>query len=162
MTGQPTRQLPLGDYLKIKAGTRELTKLAGGQEAAAGVTRRSHVSIGRYGRPQDPDFAPVDVVADLEAEVGAVPVTRVLADLAGFVLVAKPKVAGGPDWARQVGGFAKEAGEAISRLGAALAKDGTVTAEEIRALNLRREVREAMEALAAVDASLRAIEEAGR
>jgi hypothetical protein len=154
------RQLPQTDYLRLKAATRELTKAAGGQEAAAAVSRlKSHVTIGRYGRIQDAEFAPIDVVADLEAEIGEAPVTRALAALAGLIVIPVPRVEGEAPVTRRLGAMARETGEAVARVGEALADDGRVTPGDVSRLRLREEIREAMEALAGMDKLLAAIEE---
>jgi len=146
-------------YLRLKAAARTLIKLAGGQESAASATRASHAMLSRYGHPDEAAFMPVDVLADLEADVGNPVVTRQLADLAGFLLVAKPPVGeADPAWIARLAALAKESGEAISKLGQALANGGTISADEIRDLRLRAEVREAMEALAAIDQALVSIE----
>jgi Phage regulatory protein CII (CP76) len=145
-------------YLQLKAAARGLVKKAGGQESAAAITRAGHQTLSRYGLPDDPSFMPVDVVADLEADVGAPEITRVLADLAGYLLVAKPPSGGrDPTWIARLSALAKESGEVISALGQALG-DGAITPEEIRDQNLRREVREASEVLASIDAALKRIE----
>lgn len=155
------RQLPQTDYLRLKAATRALNKMAGGHVAAAAVTRVEQQAFSRYGAPQHEGcFMPIDVVADLEAEVGGAPVTRALAALSGLLVIPVPP-AGRPGMVGGLGEIAKEAGEAIARIGEALADDGRVTAEEIRRLALREEVREAMEALAGMDTLLAAIEGGG-
>ncbi|MBE0530259.1 MAG: hypothetical protein IH626_05485 [Rhodospirillales bacterium] len=157
------RQLPQTDYLRLKAAFRELTKAAGGQEAAAAVSRlKSHVTIGRYGRIQDAEFAPIDVVADLEAEIGEAPVTRALAALAGLIVIPRPPVDANEEITRHLGAIAKEAGDAISRIGEALADDGRVSAAEIARLSLREEVAQVMEAAARMDKLLERIEAEGR
>lgn len=148
------RTLAEAEYLCLKAAFRRLTKLAGGQESAASVTRVDFQRIGRYGRPHEMIFAPVDVIADLESDAGRPEVTRILADLAGYVLIAKPPASGNAAWIAQMGALAKEAGEALSRLGEAFGADGDISAEEIRALELRREVREVIEAATAIDVAL--------
>ena len=85
MTG--ARQLPERDYLALKAATRAIVKRCGGQEAAAEVTRVGHQALSRYGALEEaPNFAPIDVIADLEAEIGEPIVTRELASLLGLKL----------------------------------------------------------------------------
>ncbi len=155
------RAFPAPAYQALKAAFRRLTKAAGGQESAASVTRVDHQRIGRYGRAQEPMFAPVDVVADLEADVGEPHVTRMLADLQGCLLIPKPPLQGDPEWIAHLGALGKEAGEALSCLSEALESDGKITADEVRDMELRREVREAMEVLARVDQALAAVERAG-
>ena len=48
-------------------------------------------------------------------------------------------------------------GEAMARLAEAFAHDGTITAEESTSMELRREMAEAMEGLAAIDKTLEAV-----
>lgn len=143
-------------YARIKSAFRRVVHAAGGQESAAMATRvAGHQTIGRYLRPHEPHFAPVDIVADLEADTGCPDVTRVLADLAGCILIPKPPTAGDAQWARELGALAKECGEALGRLGEAFSAGGRITADEIRELDLCREVAEAMEALAAIETHLK-------
>ena len=123
------RQLPERDYLALKASTRGLLKLAGGQEAASSATRVGQQALSRYGAASEPEaFAPIDVIADLEAETGEPVVTRALAHLAGFDLVSREKGDGQP-LPRRLGCIAKEAGDVVASLANALA-DGTVTHAE--------------------------------
>lgn len=157
------RQLPKDDYWRLKGATRELVGRAGGQEAAARVSRlKSHVTIGRYGRVQDAEFMPIDVVADLEAEIGEAPVTRALAALAGLIVIARPPVDGDAVVTRQLGAVAREAGEAIQRIGEALADDGRVSADEVHRLRLVEEVDDLLGAAATMRKILTTIETEGR
>ena len=155
------RAFPSSAYLSIKAGFRRLTKAVGGQESAASITRVDYQRIGRYGRPHEGMFPPVDVIADLEADAGDPIVTRILAGLQGHILIPLPPADADPAWVAHLGALGKEAGEAIARLSEALADDGKITADEVRDMNLRDEVREAMEVLARIDKALLQIEEAG-
>lgn len=73
---------------RLKAVTRRLVERAGGAEVAALATRVAHSQLSAYGSLTERDrFAPVDVVADLERDIGDPLVTRELAGLAGFRLV---------------------------------------------------------------------------
>lgn len=156
MTG--ARKRPEADYLRLKASVRRLQRDVGGLEAAAIVAGRSTATHGRYQHPDDPSFMPLDVVLDLQSETGTVPVLDTLADLHGFLLVRKPPADADPEWVARLGQLGKEAGEAISKLSQALTQGGTITAEESRDLDLRRECREAMMALAEIDAALADLE----
>ena len=156
------RTFPAYSYQALKAAFRRLTKTVGGQESAAGVTRVDYQRIGRYGRAHEAMFAPVDVVADLEADAGEPLVTRVMADLQGYLLVPKPPGTGDAQWVEYLGALAKESGEAMARLGEAFAQGGTITREEVRDMELRREVTEAMEVLARIDKALEAVERGDR
>ncbi|CAO4174912.1 phage regulatory CII family protein [Methylorubrum populi] len=150
MTG---RQLPSRDYLGLKAAFRDLVEAAGGGTRAATRTRGSASLFSRYGAVQEEMQAPLDVVADLEAETGDLIVTRALAALHGYVLVPNPEgVPSAANFGRHLGVLAREAGDVISGLGEALADDGVVSDREARAL--LGEVREAQEALAHLGSDL--------
>lgn len=154
---RPTTETEL---LRIKAATRELTRGNGGLEAAARLTRVDFAHLSRYQLQHDGLFIPADIVADLERAAGDLPVTRVLADLNGHLLVPKPPAFGNPLFVSHLAQVSKECGEAIGALGEALSNDGEITAEESRALRLRTQVREAIDKLAALDKALEAIEQA--
>lgn len=156
--GNMGRVFPACSYMALKAAFRRLTKAVGGQESAASITRVDFQGIGRYGRAHEAMFVPVDVVADLEADAGDPLVTRAMADLQGHLLVPKPPAEGDPEWVEHLGALGKEAGEAIARLSEAFAHGGTITADEVREMELRREVAEAMEVLARIDKALEAVE----
>lgn len=154
------RYLPLNDYLALKAAFRSLTRACGGPHASAKITRSDAPRLSRYASPEEQMHAPLDVIADLEAEAGAPEVTRVLAGLLGYVLVQTPKPGGNLSVSiGDVGALAKEAGEAITFLGEALGGSETLSAAKCRKMGLRRELREAMEVLARIDAALEALED---
>lgn len=137
-------------YARMKAAFRRLADRAGGAESSASITRVSHSQITKYGLPHDPQFAPIDVVADLENDCGVAPVTRALADLSGHLLVPKPLVNARGEWVRSIGEVSREVGEAVAVVCTALADDGDVSAPEIKSANILGELREAEEALAAL------------
>lgn len=85
---------PAEAYNAIKAAVRRLVGRAGGLESAASITRVSHASLGYYGDVNKPgQNMPVDIVADLEKDVGEPVVTRELARLGGYDLVPVTKAA---------------------------------------------------------------------
>ena len=149
-------------YLGLKAATRMLIREAGGLELAARVTRVERASLSRYENPSSEHFLPVDVALDLEAANGEPHVTRFLARAGGHVLIELPRLDGTGAWGRHLGDIAKECGEAIAVVGQALAEGGTITAEEVRELNITREIDEAVERLMALRAALDALEKGGR
>ncbi|WP_337996209.1 hypothetical protein [Oleispirillum naphthae] len=154
------RYLPLNDYLALKASVRSLVRSCGGPNAAAGITRSDAPRLSRYGAAEEAMHAPLDVIADLEAEAGVPEVTRVLAGFLGYVLVPKPKPAArGGVSIGDVGALAKEAGEAITFLGSALGAPEPLSAAKCRKMGLRRELREAMEVLARIDSALETLED---
>jgi hypothetical protein len=153
----PARLLPARDYAAIAAATRDLLAACGGGRRAASLTRADEPRLSRYGDRHCHDrWAPVDVIADLEADAGEPIVTRALAALSGHALVpVRAEGAALParaDWIGQLATVAREGGDVVGALGEALADDGEVDAAE--ASRLRREVREQMDALAVLDALL--------
>jgi|TARA_A100001391_G_scaffold44812_4_gene26324 hypothetical protein len=134
----PARHLPKRDYDALKAAFRALVQLVGGTRAAERITRVSHQQIDRYGSTHTDFvdvFAPMDVVADLEAECGQQVVTRKLAEMADHVLIPLPAVTGSSAridviTARTVQSF----GQMLTELGEARA-DGQIDAEEARKLD---------------------------
>lgn len=124
------RQLPQSDYLRLKAATRELVETVGGNVQAAKITRVAGSLISRYGSPQDTMQMPIDVIADLEGECGEPIVTRVLAEMNGFVLVPRASIerpngaidAAPPKITRGIGEVLIKTGEAM--------RDGIITEAE--------------------------------
>lgn len=126
------RQLPARDYQALKEAFRQLVAAAGGVNRAVAekATRADASRLSRYGSQHESLFAPLDVIADLEAAAGEPAVTRILADFAGFVLVPKEKAQGGAaQLTRRLGEVATTTAEVIGDLGAAVA-DGAVTDAE--------------------------------
>ena len=154
------RALRAVDYIALKTSARRLVKAAGGVESAAQATRVGHAQLGRYGDQKSQENMAVDVVADLESDVGAPIVTRALATLSGHLLIPIPPAVGDAEWIGHLGALGKEFGEAMSKLSEAFRNGGTITAEESREMELRREVNEAMEALAKIAKALEALEAA--
>ena len=133
------RHLSKHEYASLKAATRTVVHKLTGQGAAS-ITRVGQQTLSTYGNPLEDFetvFMPVDVVADLEAELGDFPVTRALAELNNCLLVPMPEKRG--------------TGPVAMSLGAALA-DGTITDREAKASH--KEIREAIYALLRLDAVL--------
>jgi hypothetical protein len=110
------RRYPEDVYQTLKAAYRRLIELAGGLEAAAGITRINKTTLGVCAQPGKDFHLPGDVIIDLEKEVGEPLVTRFLAMKAGYELL--PLAGRGPSatidpthmivrLARKVGDFAK-------------------------------------------------------
>lgn len=146
------RELPARDYRRIKAGTRDLLEACGNARAAALHTRLQQPRLDACASDAQPrDFLPADVVADLEAACGRPVLTAALAELAGCALVPLPA------WRAAVSGLdalvaaARETSEAVAA-GWAAHSDGVVTPAERE--TLKRELRDAVAALLALDARL--------
>lgn len=149
------RELPRRDYDALKDATKELVKCFDSLEAAASITRADPARLSRFGnRHEQGMFAPIDVIADLEARLGKPVVTAILADMLGFVLVPKEEAKRRPDLAQHVGSVAKETGEAVSAL-AMLIDPAARTPQNIA--KAQREIREAEERLAGADQVLDAL-----
>lgn len=122
------RQLPQADYLALKGASRELVTKVGGSVHAQGVTRVRQQAFSEYGSPDENRFMPIDVVADLEAEVGPV-VTRALAGLSHCLLVPLPQGRGSARLMEASGAAAEDLGRLMIEIGQAL-RDGRITTQE--------------------------------
>lgn len=145
------RQLPARDYLALKAVTRDLTDKAGGVTRAGQISRVGAPLLSRYGSPQESTFAPIDVIADLEAEVGDPVVTRELASLSGFDLVARPAPGASLPLTERFVKMLKENGDVEQAISRAIAAGEITAAEKNR---LRIEIKEAMAQLSSLMAEL--------
>lgn len=148
------RQLPARDYLALKAATRDLTDTAGGVTRAGNISRVGAPLLSRYGSPQESTFAPIDVIADLEAEVGDPVVTRELASLSGFDLVARPAPGASLPLTERFVKMLKENGDVEQAISRAIAAGEITAAEKNR---LRVEIKEAMAQLSSLMADLDAM-----
>lgn len=153
------RELPRRDYEALKERTKELTKRFATLDEASRITcgRTDPARLSRFGNPHEHGmFAPIDIIADLEAHIGEPVVTALLADMLGYVLVPKKAAKGSSDIVQLLGNVAKESGEAIACL-ATLAIPDAQTPEAIqRAL---REIGEAQAVTAGAEKVLSEIED---
>lgn len=148
----PARFLPQRDYLGLKAAFRRLVVMAGGGNEAAAQTRVAQQGLDRYGSaaPEHEDrFAPVDVIADLEAACGEPVVTRRLAELAGYVLSPLPATKGSVSLTRVSAEAMRKVSKVFADLGEALENDGTIDFDEDA--QLHADIMEAHEVLQALD-----------
>ncbi|WP_319413910.1 phage regulatory CII family protein [uncultured Cohaesibacter sp.] len=153
------RQFASETYLRLRRRCRELTKKAGGVECAAEITRVSPAQMARYGQPQGVDWMPVDVVADVEKDIGEPVVTRALAQVLGFELVKLPEGRWEGDISQQLASMFAEAGDIGRKIGECLADDGCISKDEARRYRLRKEIADALEVLVGMDAAIAKIEE---
>lgn len=146
------RQLPQTEYNSLKTAFRDLVKAVGTQQQCAERTRVDQTTISNYGSTDQRNaevFAPIDVIADLEAEVGPI-VTLKLARLCNHELVPLPAVVRTRNPLGKITGAAmKETAEVFAKLGAYL-DDGRLDAAE--AAKLDDEIDEAIRMLLALRA----------
>lgn len=148
------------DKQALKRATSMLVRAAGGQEAAVGFTRLSrHQALSDYGNPSADmatRFAPIDVVADLEALTHDTPdhpaVTRQLARLAGYDLVRLPEVRAGGDLSTQLFDVIRETSEVTLMVGQHLRDAEGVGFRGAAIGAVRREIADAVRALLELDA----------
>lgn len=142
-------------YLRLKAGFRDLVDAAGGNARAARVSRAAGSMLSRYGAIHEQTQCPIDIVADLEQETNDPIVTRILADLAGYVLV--PKTAA-PATSETILGHLSDVHAATSDLQAELirdAADGAIDDEEAARIEARCDAAEQQIAELRADVSRR-------
>jgi hypothetical protein len=125
---------PLTDaQYALKAAVRRAVKLAGGPSAAAAAVRVDAPRLSRYGNPDAPEFAPIDVCCDLDRAAGDHVILRALADIIGCDLV--PRETAEDRLARDViaaaGLVAKDSGEVVNSAIQAVS-DGRLTPAEAR------------------------------
>jgi len=154
--------LPLEEQQQARAAKR-LIREAGGLEASAEQTGKSSTQLDRYGSPNDPASMTIAVIEELEAvthqRAGHPIVTRYLAAKAGYTLVKLPEVAPEPGKILQlVADQAKESTDITERTLRAVA-DGKLCDHD--AQTVRKEIRENIEVLVAMDAHLALVEEGG-
>lgn len=123
----------------FKVAVARAVKMGGGCNAMADIVRADAPRLSRYGNIREPEFAPVDVCAEIDAEIvkrGGDPVVlRAYADLFGFDLAARAVEASvTADLIHCAGGVAKESGELISQAIAAAA-DGHISPREAIAID---------------------------
>lgn len=150
------RKLPEVEYNAIKAATRKLVEMNGGQEPAADATRVSHQHVQRYASTSDPSFMPADIIADLERVCGAPVLTERLARLQGYVLQRIPQAGNSTDgnWVEMLTAFVREGSDVEIGLAEASA-DGEVDEDEAAALI--GEIHEAQKVLSRMESALTAI-----
>jgi len=154
------------DYAGLKTAFARLMDAIGGQSAAARIVRVGQPRLSQYASLSEEHadcFAPLDAVADLEAELtsrGGKPlVAEHLAELAGFELTAKdPARPAERSWCAAIGAIAQEFGDLAGRIGTANA-DGAVDQREAaeclrEAEELKAEVERVIEQLKASGANV--------
>ena len=162
MSKLPTREHSRATYQSLRAATRKTNSVLG-LEASADICGCGKTTLGRYQEAGD-HFIPIDKVADLEAREGAdfPHIIDRLAQLAGYVLVPTPKVDNADPYA--MGALAqatKEFGDVASVISQALAGDGKISVDEIKQLDIEKELRQAQQALAVLNQLITDIKEEG-
>ncbi len=152
------------EKLHLKRATHETVRGVGGVEAAAGFCRLGKSQLANTYAEGDRHaecFMPLDVLAALEplarGRDGWPHVTRALAASMGFALVRLPEaLPSNGELLKLAAAQARDGGRITHAICEALADDGRVDAREAR--GVRPQVRDAIEILVALDASLAAIE----
>lgn len=146
----------------LKVAWRKLVEAYGGQVAAAAYLGRGQSLISDYGNVNTAPFAPVNLIAALEAVTHGLPghpiMTRELARAAGYMLVPMPQAEGVSTGAvmQLVAAQAKEAGGVTASAIDALA-DGHYSAAEIA--DTRAKLALAQQHYAVLDALLAQLSE---
>ncbi|SFV33241.1 hypothetical protein SAMN05216456_1930 [Devosia crocina] len=124
-----SRRLRADVYLALKTEFRELRKEVGSQERAAELTRVDQQTISLYENRNRPEFAPLDVVADLLDVTGSTALLQQLADVVGAVVIKLPEGVGPACVIESSGKMAVQLGKVMVAIGQALA-DGQISEEE--------------------------------
>ncbi len=127
------RRLPPACYDRLKAATRRQIKASGGLEAAAAVTRVGKTELGSYqANGNATRFAPVDVVADLQADSSDTALLEALANLINCIVV--PLHVTGGALHRDMAAFGQHAAE-VFRDYAEIRNHGTTTIKDLQRLD---------------------------
>jgi hypothetical protein len=124
----PRRDIPERDR-GLKALFRALLTRCGGLDASASCVRVGRSQLANYTDMASDQFAPVDVVAELEAVAGEPLVTAELARRAGFLLIPVVADAEG-HLAQDMAQLGREIGEAFAAYAEAMGNDGRLDAAE--------------------------------
>ena len=145
------RQIPKRDADELKRASTQLVERAGGVSEAARLTQATPSRVSEaISQFHDARWLSLIQVADLECATGEPVITRALAGMAGFELVARER-APQIDMHRHLTHIITECGDVERQLSTAL-QDGHIDAGERRAL--REQVRLALVGLRRLDADL--------
>lgn len=145
--------------LSLKAGFRDLVRLAGGQDRAAKMAGTSQSRISENASGNYPDCTPrVHHVVILEHDARVPVITRIMAEMAGYELVPMGTCST-QDPHTHLARIIKDTGEVAGGLSQALA-DGGISPQEAR--TLKREAHEAIEALHNLVAQMNGVIDEGR
>ena len=135
--------------LALKSSTDRALDVAGGPANMQYETRVVVGNLSKYGSPNDPMFAPVDVALDIDLKAREPIITRALALAQGFDLIA---LAANPDarpWSAEMGSLADEMGKLLASLGDAAAETAVTPPEANACLEQAEQLRTQLEELVA-------------
>ena len=141
-------------YHALRRATRELILSAGGLERAAKKTRVSKSTLASYYDPQASVFMPVDVAADLEADLNDLPVSRALARLKNVFICEVPD-ADRDDLIDYIADVADRIGVVFRESSIALAKEGNLNAKEVG--RLRDAIYECFQSLLMLESNIQSM-----
>lgn len=141
-------------YQALRRATRELILSAGGLERAAKKTRVSKSTLASYYDPQASVFMPVDVAADLEADLNDLPVSRALARLKNVFICEVPNAAR-DDLIDYIADVADRIGGVFRESSIALAKEGDLSAKEVA--SLRDAIYECFQSLLTLESNIQCL-----
>jgi len=152
MTPKLPRPSSPEDRLELKAATRRALSLAR-VTAFAMVTRVDAPALSKYAAPQeDGHFMPIDVLLDLERDIGSPVILETLAALQGYRLVPVHEPQGGEDQflggITDIADITREGGDVVQSLAAAM-RDGKIDGAEKR--TVRMEIAENIAVLHRLD-----------
>lgn len=81
------RLILASDVSRLKAVTRRALNHAGTAVEFQHKTRVNNASLSRYGNPDQPEMIPIDIVFEVESEIGHPWITETLAEMHGFDLI---------------------------------------------------------------------------
>lgn len=146
---------PPSYYSRLKAAFKRLVSECGGAEQAANQTRVKPSALYNYTNANSAEnFAPIDIIQDLESYAGVYYVSEVLAQNNGFALLPVIPKDADNDMSVALAKIGKESSDVFSCTAAAL-HDGDIDTKEAAAVI--KEIDEAISVLAALRGELGAI-----
>ncbi|WP_454683974.1 phage regulatory CII family protein [Ancylobacter moscoviensis] len=119
------------DYAALKnAFRRAVRQSGGGLRELSAMTRLSPAQLSRFGDLNSDQWAPLDVVLDMDSLAGEPVITRALGDLLGHDLVSSKAAVAHGRLVQHLAGLARESGDVLSGISDALA-DGELTPNEL-------------------------------
>ena len=130
MSANVHRPYNRADYLAIKTAFRRACEDCGiPLSEIATHTRVSAALLSAYGDGNRPEFPPVDIMLDVDAQSGGDRCLHAIAELRGYSLEREERGVRVEDMHRHVGAVGKESGELISEMCGAIS-DGKLSSNE--------------------------------
>lgn len=148
-----------------KAAFAALIRAFGGQDAAAADCGVRQQKLSDMGLPNVAIFPTLDLIDHFEARTVGAPgwphVTRYLAARRGMMLSAPRPAAGSTGWVARIGDLARESGEIVGKIAAALADDA-LSSGDVRGSGVLADLEDLIAVAVALRGAVQSVVEDGR